>query len=155
VTASRSPAAELIDVQGSAEFGHWRDDPAVPHAAYCAVDRLVRAARRIHGGQLPVIGTPAWMTASWVGQAATVAILGEGWILRDPDQLAAEQLKTAATALASGLDWSTAAHSIVYCPHGVLAARRAEIGPLAREVDRAAAAEWARTGRAPGKGAPA
>lgn len=57
--------------------------------------------------------------------------------------MAAEQLK-AAGAIFTGRDWSAAAAAHV--PHAAVVARRAEPGPLARAVDRGAAAEWARTG---------
>ena len=110
--------------------------------AYRAVDRLVRAAHSLHG-PLPVVGSQEWFAATWITQVATMAVLGEGYVLRDPDRIAADQLKAASVAIATGADWAAASRRP---SHTSLAAIRAEPGPMARRVDPAAAARWATTG---------
>jgi len=120
--------------------GRLDDDPAFLRVAFRAVDRLVRAAHRLHG-PLPAVGTPEWFAAPWITQVATVAVLGEGYILRDPDRIAADQLKAAAVAISEATQGSWRRPS-----RSELIARRGEIGPLARPFDPVAARRWVETG---------
>ena len=114
--------------------GDLGDDPDVLRVAFCAVDRVVRAAHRLYGGPLPVVGSPAWRAAPWIAQVATLCVLGEHWLLRDPDRIAADRIKAMAIDLSAGHDWTAASQRP---SHGLLTARRAEPGPMSR---------WASTG---------
>ena len=118
------------------------DDPDVLRVAHQAVSRFLRVAHRLHG-PLPALGTPAWMTAEWVTVAGTLAVLGEAWLRRedDLDRAVTERLKAASVAISEGGRWVGHGPS-----HADLERRRAELGPLARTVDAAAAARWAATG---------
>lgn len=103
--------------------------------------RLVGKAAELAGGFVPGVGTAAWWDAGPLPRLAGLLVLAERALLVDPDRLAAEQLKAAAVAISTGRDWAAAA-----VPHSALVARRAEPGPMARTVDRKAAARWAATG---------
>ena len=152
----RGPASEGI----RHHHGTGRDDGTAPcrldedpdflRVAFCAVDRLVRAAHRLYG-PLPVVGSPEWRAATWITQAATMAVLGEGYVLRDPDRIAADQLKAASVAIATGADWAAASRRPTLA---ALDDRRAVPGPVAGSFDAAAAARWVATGSsAEGEGA--
>jgi len=89
------------------------------------------------------VGSPEWFAATWITQAATMAVLGEGYILRDPDRIAADQLKAASVAIATGADWTAASRRPTLA---TLGDRRAVPGPVAGSFDADAAARWAETG---------
>ena len=130
--------------------GRLDEDPDFLRAAYRAVDRLVRAAHRLYG-PLPVVGSAEWFAAPWITQVATMAVLGEGYILRDPDRIAADQLKAASVAIATGADWTAASRRPTLA---TLDDRRAMPGPVAVSFDAVAAARWVATGSsAEGEGA--
>jgi len=128
------------------------DDVELLAAVHAVVDRLVRAARRAHG-RIPTLG-PEFVVAPWLAQVALLVVLGEGYVLRDPDQIAADQLKSAALAISTGgVDWSDVACFHAACAHTAhcrLVARRGELGPMARPFDPVAARRWARTGSSAG-----
>lgn len=95
-------------------------------------------------GEVPPVGSQAWWDAPPLARLAGLLVLAEHWLLRSPDELAADQLKAASAAVSTGRDWTAAARA--YQPHAELVARRAEPGPLARPFDAEAAARWVATG---------
>jgi len=137
---------QATDRDESTAPGRLDEDPDFLRVAFRAVDRLVRAAHRLHG-PLPVVGSPEWFAAPWITQAATMAVLGEGYILRDPDRIAADQLKAASVAIAMGADWTAASRRPILA---TLDDRRAVPGPGVQSFDAAAAARWVATGSSKG-----
>lgn len=123
------------------------DDAELRAAVHQLVEAAVQRARSSHGA-VPAIGSAAWWAAPGDVRAAAVLVCGEAWLLyRTPEQLAADQLKAAAVALSTGLDWSAAGHAAMFHNATVLARRRAEPGPMAgRTPDPAATARWVATG---------
>lgn len=116
-------------------------------AVHQLVDRAVQRARCSHGA-VPAIGSADWWAAPDDVRAAAVLVAGESWLVhRTPAQLAADQLKAAAVALSTGLDWSAASRRP---SHVRLTEHRAEPGALARPVDPEAACRWAATGAVSG-----
>lgn len=109
------------------------------------VHRIISTA--VHqAGSVPALGSPAWWTCGPSARLAGLLVLAEAWLVTDPHRVAAEMVKDASVAISTGLDWRSAAHTAAYESHAVLVRRRAEPGPLARSVDREAAARWAATG---------
>lgn len=121
------------------------DDAELRAAVHQLVDQAVQRARRRHGA-VPAVQTEAWWDAPPDVQRAALLVLAEDWMLRSPDELAADQLKAAAVALSTGLDWAAAGHRAMFHSATVLARRRAEVGPLARAIDPAAVRRWVSTG---------
>jgi len=70
-------------------------------------------------------------------------VLSEAWCVYDPERVVRQRLRAMSGDLSGGLDWAAESRRP---SRGTLAARRAEPGPMARPVDAAAAARWARTG---------
>ena len=134
---SRHEATEPADDTATDRL---EDSPDFLRVAHAAVARLVRAAESLYG-PLPPLGSEAWFSGEWTTQAASVAVA----ILGDPAEQTAAAGKQAATAISAALDWSEASRNPSYA---TLCARRAVPGPMARTVDSAAAARWARTGSA-------
>ncbi|MDQ3988016.1 MAG: hypothetical protein M3291_02220 [Actinomycetota bacterium] len=133
------------DLGGSSGEHTGLDDPDVLAAAHDAANRLVRVARRLYG-DLPAVSSADWPAAPWIVRAAGLVILGEAWLLRTPEEIAADQLKAAAVAISKGHDWAAAAERP---SHVQLVARRAEPGPI-ESFDAAAAARWVATGSSEG-----
>ncbi|MGH4013155.1 MAG: hypothetical protein ACRDSL_04335 [Pseudonocardiaceae bacterium] len=94
----------------------------------------------------PVVGSPAWWTAREPVRIAALLVLAESWLVADPEQQIRQRLRQVSHAISEGMDWSAAAHHLAYEPHRVVARRRAELGPLARQVDPEALARWVETG---------
>jgi len=117
------------------------DDPELLAAVHACAHRMVRAAHRVHG-RIPTLG-PEFVAAPWLAQVAALAVLGEHWVLRSPDEIAADQLKDAAIAISTGADWAAASRRP---SHAELVARRAEVGPMARPFDPVAARRWVKAG---------
>lgn len=111
------------------------------------VDEVVRVARTEHGqalGPLPGVRAPEWWTAPTSVRLAAILILGEAYLVADPDRAAVQMLREMAYDLSAAHDWSAASRRP---SHTDLARRRAEPGPLAGLVfDTGAAQRWVETG---------
>lgn len=103
---------------------------------------VLRGHRRIPG-----VGTPSWWAADDAAKVAGLLVLVEAWVVRDPEQAVRQRLREMSYDLSAALDWS--AESRRPSP-GTLAARRAEVGPMARTVDPVAVRRWAETGSSEG-----
>ncbi|MGH3550508.1 MAG: hypothetical protein ACRDQU_20790 [Pseudonocardiaceae bacterium] len=115
---------------------------------YAEVDRLVANAVKLAGGSVPAVGSPAWWSAEPMPRLTSLLVVAEHHLLADPDRIAAGHLKAASVAISTGMDWSAAAHRLVYDSHAKVAARRRELGPLAglSSFDPVAARRWVETG---------
>lgn len=110
-------------------YGHIEPDPSPTEEELRAevhrlVEEVVTAARSEHG-HIPGVQHPDWWSAPRSARLAAILVLGEAYLITDPHQIAAEQLRGVSRAISGGLDWSRAAHCLVYERPGVLAARRA------------------------------
>ncbi len=111
------------------------------------VHRMTAKAGELAGGSVPLVGSPSWWSAEPMARYAGVLVLAERYLLDDPHQLAAEMVKDVSLAISTGMDWSAAAHRLVYDSHAKVAERRREPGPLAgMTFDPLAAARWVQTG---------
>lgn len=110
------------------------------------VHRMVGKAREL-AGSAPAVGSPQWWDAEPMARIAGLLVLAEHQLVHDPDRIAAEQLKAVSVAISTGMDWSAAAHGLVFDSHAKVVQRRRELGPLAAlRFDPVAAARWVETG---------
>ena len=98
---------------------------------------------------LPDVDSAAWWDAPARIRIAALVLLAREQLT--VQRQLAEQQRAVSVAVSTGMDWAAAAHHLVYAPHRVLAARRAEPGPLARTVDPAGMARWVETGSSSGE----
>ena len=118
------------------------DDPELLAEVGRVVAPAIAATRREHG-QLAGVGTEQWWAASDDVKLAGVLILGMAWCVHDPESAVRQRLRAMCGDLSEAHDWAAASRRP---SHTSLAAIRAELGPMARRVDPAAAARWAATG---------
>jgi hypothetical protein len=119
------------------------DEPELRAAVHHLVSQLVDPARDQHG-PLPGVGTQRWWTAPADVQLAALLVLAEAHLLADPVRAARALLRDISHDLSTATDWKALARH--HAMPGELEARRAQPGPLARDVDPHAAAHWAATG---------
>lgn len=105
--------------------------------------------------RFPAVGSAEWWAAPDQLKASALVVLAESYLVADPDRQVRQRMRQVSHGISEGMDWAAAAHRLAYAPHSVLAARRAEPGPLARVVDPAAMARWVQTGRSDGGEVPA
>ena len=119
------------------------DDPELLAEVGRVVAPAIAAARREHG-RLAGVATAEWWAASDDVKLAGVLVLGMAWCVHDPERAVRQRLRAMSGDLSGGLDWAAASRRP---SPDTLRSRRAQIGPMARQVDREAAQRWARTGR--------
>ena len=116
------------------------------------VDRVVKLA----GGHVLQLGSAEWWAAPLAARLTPLLVLAEHWLLRSPDEIAADMLKAASVAISTGgVDWSDVGCSHTGCAHTAhrhLVVWRGEPGPHLRPFDPAAAARWVSTGTSREKG---
>ena len=120
------------------------DDPDLLAEVFRLVNPVVEAVRTARGGRLAGVGTRQWWDASDDVKIAGLLVLSEAWCVYDPERVVRQRLRAMSGDLSGGLDWAAASRRPTLA---TLTARRAEPGPMARQVDREAAQRWARTGR--------
>ena len=120
------------------------DDAELLAEVHRLVDIVVTAVIHQHRG-IPGVGSPAWWAAPDGVRRAALLILGEAWLLHDPERAVRQRIREMSWDLAASADWAAVARRHV--SHGDLERRRARPGPMARPVDFEAAARWAATGR--------
>jgi len=124
---------------------HASSDLELIREVHRLVDQFVRAVEDRHG-PIPSLSAAGWWTAPPIARLATVLVLGEAWIVHDPDRAAAERLRQLSWDLSAAYDWTAASRRP---SHAELERRRAEPGPLARlKFDAEAARRWVETGAA-------
>ncbi len=133
------------------EYDRWICEPeAIGYEdlpLFAEVHRLVGRAVELAGGSVPAVGSPQWWSAEPVARLAGLLVLAEHHLLADPERIAAEQLRAVSVAISGGMDWSGAAHRLVFDSYAKVAARRLEPGPLSALVfDPVAARRWVETG---------
>ena len=105
-------------------------------------DPFVRAART-ECGRVPGVGSTQWWAASATTRIAGFLVVGEAWLVHDPERAIAERFRELSHDLSGALDWSAASRR----PSAAeLQLRRAEVGPGCAPFDPVAAARWAATG---------
>lgn len=110
------------------------------------IGQVVAIARAEHGqalGPLPGVRHPDWWTAPTSVRLAAILVLGEAYLIADPERVAVQILRDMAYDLSAAYDWATASRRP---SRTALAARRAEPGPLAQKFDPELAARWVATG---------
>lgn len=95
---------------------------------YRLVDEVVGDIRARYGA-VTNVGSIAWWAAPDDAKLAAVLVTGEAFLVSNPHQIAAEQLKAASMAISTGLDWGKFADR--HIAYAELQRRRAEPGPLA------------------------
>lgn len=107
-----------------------------------AIDDTIQGTQRRNGGPIPAIGTAEWFEADHLTRVASILLLGERYLTDDPEREIRQRLRCLVWDVSDAIGgrWG----SVV--DHEELERRRAQPGPLAREVDQAAAARWAQTG---------
>jgi len=106
------------------------------------VGPLLAEARREFGY---VVGVESgeWWRASDATKLGGILTLALAWAVCDPHRRGAEQLKQDAVDISLDVDWTAVSGQP---GSDTLAARRAQLGPMARAVDPVAARRWAATG---------
>jgi hypothetical protein len=72
------------------------------------VHPVVRAVRAERGG-VAGVGTTAWWSSSPEARIAAILVLGEAWLITDPDRIARERLKAMSADLSAARSWRDAA----------------------------------------------
>lgn len=119
------------------------DDPETRHEVWRLLEPLLDAAARKNAGHVPGVATPEWWQADDRTKLAGVLILGLAWLVHDPDRAVRQRLREMSWDLSAAHDWSAASRRP---SHAHLVSRRAELGPMARSFDAAAARRWVATG---------
>ena len=118
------------------------DDPELLAEVGRVVAPAIAAARREHG-RLAGVATEQWWAASDDVKLAGVLILGMAWCVHDPESAVRQRLRAMSGDMSGGLDWAAASRRP---SPDTLRSRRAQPGPMLRNVDPVAAARWAATG---------
>ena len=107
------------------------------------VEEVVQLARA-ECGPIPGVRSPAWWTAPLAARIAAILILGEAYLVFDPERAVEDRLKAMSVDLSQAHDWTAAA----WRPsHSGLSRRREEPGPLTGYLlDPVGAAQWVATG---------
>lgn len=113
-----------------------QDDAELLFEVHRLVHPQVRAARAVAGGTVPGVGSPAWWAAPDGVRRAALLILGEAWLIHDPDRAVRRRLRELSWDLAAGHDWAAASRRP---SHRALGARRAEPAGASRWVEGGAA----------------
>jgi hypothetical protein len=71
------------------------------------VDPVVQAAQATYG-PIPGVGAAAWWTAPVEVKIAAICILGEAYLITDPERMAVQMLKDAAIDLSQARSWTDA-----------------------------------------------
>jgi hypothetical protein len=90
------------------------------------VGQVVTIARAEHGQTrpLPGVGTLAWWTAPPMARVAAILILGEAYLVADPERAAVQMLREISYDLSAAHDWSAASRRP---SHAELTRRRDEV----------------------------
>jgi hypothetical protein len=76
--------------------------------AHRLVHPVVQAVRS-QRGSLPGVGTSAWWSAPPDARLAAILVLGEAYLIADPERMARERLKAMSVDLAGARSWTAAA----------------------------------------------
>ncbi len=141
VSPSPLPSQQVVAVTGLDHLGY--EDLEL----FAEIHRLVAKAVELASCSVPAVGSEQWWNGDPMARVAALLVVAEHHLLADPERIAAEQLKAVSVAISGGMDWSAAAHRLVFDSHAKVAARRREPGPLAGMVfDPVAARRWVETG---------
>lgn len=123
---------------------------AVRRTIEWAIGETIQGTQRSRSGPVPAIGTPEWFEADNLTRLASILLLGEQWLVHDPDRAVAERLRAMSWDLSEAMRGRHGGPS-----HVEFERRRAEPGPNARSVDRGSLARWVSTGCSDGGEVPA
>ena len=89
------------------------DDEELRAAVRTVVAPVIRRAHQLHGA-IPGVKTEAWWSTPWLARLAAVLVLGEAYLIADPERAVVERLKAMAVDLSAAADWSAASRRPSY-----------------------------------------
>ena len=78
------------------------DDGELRGAVHAVVSPVIHRAHQRHG-PIPAVKTDGWRSAPWLARLAGVLVLGEAYLVADPERAAVDRLKAMAVDLSAEL----------------------------------------------------